>query len=293
MIPEKVLHSITSFLKEELDRFISVKGISSIRGGSINEAFKINTSGGCFFVKMNESQAFPNMFAKEVRGLNLLHDSKTLRIPKTLHYETCCQHTYLLLEYVESGNPTQESWRQFGEQLAQMHRDSNDYFGLDHDNYMGSLPQNNIPHEIWSEFFIEERLERQLKLAIDNASLDKRMIKSFEKLYSRLSTFFPPEPPALVHGDLWSGNFLFDQAGQVVLIDPAVYFGHREVDIAMSTLFGQFDDEFYHAYHGAYPMETGWKERLDIYNLYPLLIHVNLFGGGYAESVKRIIKRFI
>jgi len=163
---------------------------------------------------------------------------------------------------------------------------------LDHNNYIGSLHQSNQKHDKWVSFFIEERLNPQLKLAYDSGKINSSILEKFEVMFLVLEEIFPVEKPSLLHGDLWSGNLMTDNFGNPCLIDPAVYFGFREMDLAMTTLFGGFDSEFYESYQRINHLETGWQERFDICNLYPLLVHVNLFGEGYLSSVKNILKRF-
>jgi len=204
---------------------------------------------------------------------------------------------YLVLEYItplalgrESGSEI--FWHTFGAQLARMHKHSSKTFGLDHNNYIGSLPQSNNHHSAWSDFFILGRLEPQIKLALDAKRIGSEMVKLFNRLFQRIENIFPPEPPALLHGDLWSGNYMRGKAGEPVLIDPAVYFGHREMDLAMTKLFGGFENEFYQSYQEEFPMEKDWQQRADICNLYPLLVHVNLFGGSYASQISIILSRF-
>lgn len=293
MIPETVKSSIESYLRELHNKTDKITNIKAVGGGSINQTYKLETEGGNYFIKINDAARYPQMFEKEARGLELLKSAETLKVPSVVHYDSSGSDAYLLLEFIESGSSGGDFWERFGSDLAAMHRKSHDYFGLDHDNYMGSLYQYNAPHEKWVDFFVEERLEKQVRLAHDDGAINRNDIALFEKLYPKLDGYFPDEPPALVHGDLWSGNYMAAASGKAALIDPAAYYGHREVDIAMSTLFGRFSPEFYRSYNQAWPMESGWEERLDIYNLYPLLIHVNLFGGGYWGSVKSILKRFI
>lgn len=174
-----------------------------------------------------------------------------------------------------------------------MHRNSSGQFGLDHDNYIGSLPQRNRFSASWAEFFVRERLAVQLQLAIDGGRIERQIASKFSAVFQRLHEWVPAEPPALLHGDLWSGNLLTSFAGNPCLIDPAVYFGHREMDLAMMRLFGGFHVDCFHAYAETFPLTPGFEDRADLYNLYPLLVHVNLFGGGYAAQVASIINRFV
>jgi len=151
---------------------------------------------------------------------------------------------------------------------------------------------NNHKHNSWTDFFREERLEKQVRLARNNDIIDKRVVSAFDNFYAKLDNVFPKEPPALLHGDLWAGNFMVNEVGAPVVIDPAVYYGNREMDLGMTTLFGGFDRQFYISYNNYFPLENGWEKRLDYCNLYPLMVHVNLFGGSYVSSVLSILKKF-
>jgi protein-ribulosamine 3-kinase len=193
---------------------------------------------------------------------------------------------------LSGGSKPLDFWAQTGRGLAQLHQHSAGEFGLDHDNYIGSLNQYNQKETDWVEFFVNQRLQNQLRMCSDHGHADAGLLRMFDRLFPKLEQYFPHEPPALLHGDLWSGNYLCGNKGAAYLVDPAVYYGHREMDLAMSLLFGGFDREMYHAYHEVFPLENGWKERVDLCNLYPLLVHVNLFGGSYISQVRAILKRF-
>ena len=174
-----------------------------------------------------------------------------------------------------------------------MHRNSAEQFGLDHDNYMGSLVQSNRGHGTWTEFFIQERLVPQVAIAKNHGLINAILLDQFETLYTMLDQLCPQEKPALIHGDLWSGNYMIDRMQQPVLIDPAIAYSNREADLAMTTLFGGFQNSFYEAYNEAYPLQNDWQNRLDLWNLYPLLIHLNLFGLSYLSQIKQILKRYL
>lgn len=292
MLPEPIRKQLLTLLRSQYGPSTELKSMQHLSGGSINNALKIETSRGPFFIKWNYSQRFPGMFASEAKGLDILNQANGLPVPKVLHHREEKEYTFLILEYIESGQKQQHFWSEFGNQLASLHCNREDFFGLDHDNYIGSLPQSNFKHPNWVEFFVLERLEKQLKLAKNTNKIEGASLAAFDRLFNRLDGLIPVEPPALVHGDLWSGNFMVNRNGTACLIDPAVYYGHREMDLGMSKLFGGFDEPFYAAYNESYPMEYGWEERLDICNLYPLLVHVNLFGGSYWSSVKQIVNRF-
>ncbi|MDE0470602.1 MAG: fructosamine kinase family protein, partial [Ekhidna sp.] len=196
------------------------------------------------------------------------------------------------LEWINGGVISDQFWASLGGQLAIMHQTDAGKFGLDHDNYIGELPQSNAQHERWTDFFITERLEPQLKFAKDTHLVDKPILDGFQKLYNCLDRLVPKESPSFIHGDLWSGNFLCNANQKPVLIDPAVHYGHRETELAFTTMFGGFQQIFYDVYMEQYPLEKGFEERIHIHNLYPLLVHLNLFGSSYLNEIKRTLKKF-
>jgi len=279
-------------LTEYAGTVVMIDSFSSVGGGSINQTYKVSTNEGNFFVKKNSASQYPQMFEKEAQGLKILKEAKVIDIPKIIDTGESENHSFLILKFIRSGKKTNSFWDDFGMQLAGLHKHTENFFGLDHDNYIGSLHQHNNKHNTWSDFYREERLEKQVRLARNKGSIDKGTVSEFDRFYSKLDNIFPEEPPALLHGDLWGGNFMVNSNGEPVIIDPAVYYGHREMDLGMSQLFGGFDAQFYKSYNKSYPLENGWEERLDYCNLYPLMVHVNLFGGGYLQSVKAILKRF-
>lgn len=261
-------------------------------GGSINTALKIKTNKGSFFAKYNDHHKFKGMFELEAKGLQHLQSTRTLKIPQALTVFNYEDLDFLVLEHIESGSPHYEFWTDLGFGLAHLHKNSSEYFGLDYDNFVGSLPQVNTKADNWIDFFINQRLDPMLKRAIDTGKADVSLVEKFEGLYKSLPDIFPPEKSSLLHGDLWSGNIMSNEDGDPVIFDPAVYYGHREMDIAMSKLFGGFESEFYDAYNEVFPLESHWEQRIQICNLYPLLVHVNLFVGSYIQSIKNIVNRY-
>ena len=290
MIPQEIADSLVDFFSRTRNVSVNILKAPSLSGGCINHVHRLQTSIGDFCIKYNLRDRFPEMFTSEADGLALLNNAGEIHVP-----DVCCtgyagSFAYILLEYIDEGRKSSSFMNDFGRSLARLHKHTAGYFGHKLDNYMGSLPQSNKKHTTWNLFFVEERLKRQVSLA--NVYFSSSDVAAFERLYARLDELLPVEPPALLHGDLWGGNYMVAPDGKACLIDPAVYYGHREVDIAMTTLFGGFDESFYASYQEEYPLEIGWQERLDIFKLYPLLIHLNLFGSGYLGSILSIIRRF-
>lgn len=293
MLPYAIVPEIEKLLYAYTKKEALIDETLAVGGGSINAAYRLSYSGKSFFLKYNDASRFPQMFEKEALGLKLLHETQSLGVPDVVGHGDSTKTSFLLLEFIEGGQADKRFWENFGRSLAAMHRNSNSSFGLDHSNYIGSLKQFNTPEKSWPDFFVRQRLQPQLKMADQKALLSAKTRADVEKLVELLPSLFPEEPPALLHGDLWSGNFLCSQTGEAVLIDPAVYYGHREMDIGMSKLFGGFHPHFYEAYNEAWPLEKGWQQRVDLCNLYPLLVHVNLFGGGYVRQFEGCLRKYV
>jgi protein-ribulosamine 3-kinase len=279
-------------LSEKYGKKIFLDSIQPVGGGCINETGKVKTNQGNYFAKWNDAKRFPAMLEAEAKGLHLLKEAGEIKIPDVIAQHVAGNMQYLVLEWIESKGMKKDFWRDFGKSLSGLHRHSSEKFGLEYNNFIGSLPQSNGRHSAWTDFFILERLEPQLKLAQDSKNISNSVSRKFNQLFSRLDTIFPPEKPALLHGDLWSGNYIVGNTGEPVLIDPAVYYGHREMDIGMAKLFGGFDTGFYESYHEEFPLEKDWQKRTEISNLYPLLVHTNLFGGSYPRQVEDILQKF-
>lgn len=287
LVPQIIMSRVEEKLHCKVDNFRPAVG------GCINHGGQVITTKGDYFIKWNDLTQYPNMFMTEASGLNLLNSKRCINIPEVVYTDTADNFQFIVLEFVLSGHRKGDFWKLFGERLAALHHHSNPQFGLDHNNFIGSLPQHNTFSNSWVDFFIRERLEVQLQLAGPGNQVEGSLRKKFESLYLKLPNLFPEEKPSLLHGDLWSGNFLVNEIGEPCLIDPAVYYGHREAELAFTTLFGGFEQEFYEAYFSAHPVQPGFEDRIDLYNLYPLLVHANLFGGSYWASVKQILQRFI
>jgi fructosamine-3-kinase len=292
-LPGSLAERLGEHIARHAGAYSEVEQAVPVGGGSINDAYRLDTAAGRFFVKVNSADRFPSMFEAEADGLRRLRDAKALRVPSVIATGEDHDDAYLLLEWIEEGAKTLAFWESFGRGLARLHAHTRERFGLDRDNYIGSLKQVNTPEPDWPGFFVHHRLEPQLKLARDRKRMEAGASFRFERLFAKLDRLFPKEAPALLHGDLWNGNFLCDTEGRPVLIDPAAYYGHREMDLAMTRLFGGLDPAAYDAYQAEWPLEAGWEERVDLCNLYPLLVHVNLFGGGYAAQVEAVLRRFV
>ena len=292
MLPHVVHAKVSQILLNHTGS--TVQQLQPVGGGSINQCFKITTTGGAsFFCKVNKAAALPGLFEKEKAGLEQLANLSTIKVPAVIDCTTEGDYQLLLLEWVESGAKTKGFWQTFGTQLAALHQCSHRQFGWMQDNYMGSVPQCNKWEENWTEFFIRQRLQPLLHLCQQKGLLSPAHQKGFENIFKKLPHIFSGDAqPSLLHGDLWSGNFLCNQQEQPVLIDPAVYYGHRSMDLAMTTLFGGFDPAFYQAYQYHFPLPTHYAEQVQVCNLYPLLIHLYLFGGGYLAPIQQTLHDF-
>jgi len=272
-----------------------VKGAAAA-GGDINQAFVAQLADGRKVFVKTQARALPGLFPCEARGLEWLAAARALRVPEVLHASDADAQgpACLVLELIESARPSSRHDEQLGEGLAALHRAGADGFGLDHDNYLATLPQHNRQRARWSELYAEQRIAPQVERAAASGELSTAVRRRLERLIARLPELVgPDEPPARLHGDLWGGNAIRDEQGAPVLIDPAVYGGHREVDLAMMRLFGGFSERVFAAYQAAHPLAPGHAERVPLYQLYPLLVHVNLFGGSYVSGVERCIAHWV
>lgn len=280
---------VKKILEDKL--LFSIDSIIPLSGGDINEVFKINVhKGEQYVVKFNSKTKFPDMFRKEVNGLDLLGNRVTT--PKVRACFEKGQHQVLVLEYFEETQKNQVFWVDFADSLIQLHQQSHQFFGLKESNFIGSLHQDNTQCERWSEFFINRRLNPMIKMAFDKGLLVQKHLSMFARFFSVYEELVPSEPPALLHGDLWSGNVLCAMGGKAVFIDPAVYYGHREMDLAMTRMFGGFSTSYFDRYKECFPIEKGIEQRIPIHNLYPNLVHLNLFGASYLGNILQVIQPF-
>lgn len=260
-----------------------VRDRRSLSGGDINEAYAVTLADGRpFFVKTNRRPP-AGMFLAEARGLAWLAEAGALRVPAV----AAAGEGFLALELLRPGPRAPSFDEDLGRGLAALHAAGAPGFGLDHDNFIGRLPQSNRSAPDWSTFYRRQRLEPQVQRASAAGLLPTSLLGRLDRLFDRLDQLVGPlEPPARLHGDLWGGNLMVDDRGAPCLIDPAVYGGHREMDLAMMQLFGGFRPRVFDAYAEASPLGDGHEERVALYQLYPLLVHVNLFGGSYVGAVE-------
>lgn len=292
-------HSLQEALSSLFGNGIRIQRIRSISGGDINDAFGLTLSdGNSIFMKSN---AMGNLayFTAEMQGLSAIAQTGTIQTPQILACGTDEERncSFLLLEQIHAGRRVGDYWETLGHQLAELHKSSTEDFVLDgkygflEDNYIGAGRQINTAKDSWISFFRDCRLEPQFRRA--SAYFSPEDIQKINHLLDHIGDILiEPELPSLLHGDLWSGNVMVGGDGKAWLIDPAVYVGHAEADLAMTELFGGFASGMYAAYQGISPLQPGYEDRRELYNLYHLLNHLNLFGGSYLLSVMRIVNRY-
>ena len=281
---------------------VYVAGRHSVYGGDINRSYRLSLSdGSALFMKCNTVKNLP-FFTAEAQGLAALCGTGAIGVPKALAVGTDQAQgvSFLLMEYLEPAPRVSKYWEVFGHELAALHRtdcsgvvsaDSSLPFGFETDNYIGASPQKNTPAAGWLTFFRDCRLLPQFKMA--ERYFDPGTRRQYERLLDRLDSYLAePEFPSLIHGDLWSGNAVCGPDGKAWILDPAAYVGHFEAELAMTELFGGFPSAFYQAYREVNPIDSGYRDRRDLYNLYHLLNHLNLFGGSYLSSVRQILSRY-
>jgi fructosamine-3-kinase len=265
-------------------------GSRSLSGGCINQAIKLTLRDQAYFVKLNRADSL-DMFETEAAGLEALATAGAIRTPGVVCSGQWEDHAYLVLEYIplqKTGDPALA-----GRQLAALHRATGRHYGWKQDNYIGATPQPNTPDDSWVEFWHGQRLGFQLALA-ERRGYGGALQVAGARLLGRLPALLDHNPSvSLLHGDLWSGNLGYDRNGAPVIYDPAVYYGDRECDLAMSELFGGFSEHFYRAYDEAWPLDAGYATRKTLYNLYHILNHLNLFGGGYGRQALAMIDRLL
>jgi fructosamine-3-kinase len=284
---------VADSLSRALERSVRVERAQALGGGSINQGLRLDTDAGPFFLKLNAASRV-QMFEAEAEGLMELASAGAVRVPRPVAWGADATRAWLVLEYLPLGSATDATQRELGRRLAALHRCTATDFGWTRDNTIGSTPQHNARGNDWLRFWRERRLRVQFELAARNGYTG-RLQETGARLLDRLGVFFRSYSPvpSLLHGDLWSGNAGVTEDGEPVIFDPAVYYGDRETDLAMTELFGGFSAAFYAGYAQAFPLDAGYAGRRDLYNLYHVLNHLNLFGGGYLGQAQRMIDRLL
>lgn len=299
---------ISQHIGKTIQEQLTILGQKSVAGGCINQNYTLQTNLGNYFVKLNQAE-LGEMFVAEAKGLLQMQATNTIKVPRPICYGTVNDRAYLVLEWLALSKNTRQDWSLMGAKLALMHgfpvanlqldqkldqrldQKLNKGFGWVMNNTIGSTPQLNPWTTNWAKFFAEERIGHQLQLAQRRGGQFPEISQVVEAVYQALINHQPQ--PSLVHGDLWGGNAGITNDGEPVIFDPASYVGDREVDLAMTKLFGGFPKEFYQGYHQTFPLPPGYEQRETIYNLYHILNHFNLFGGGYASQANQMIREIL
>ena len=286
---QKLFSHLSAAIHDAIHRPFEVCGAIAVGGGSINEAFRLEgTNGECYFVKLNDARHH-SMFAAEAAGLDAITATNTLRVPQPIAHGIAGEQSFLVLEYLELSS--RGDARRLGQQLAVLHRFKAKTFGFVQDNFIGTTQQPNVWKDSWIDFWREQRLGFQLRLAAKNG-YGGQLQNLGDQLLDALPVFFEgyTPQPSLLHGDLWSGNHAYTADGAPTIFDPAAYYGDRECDIAMTELFGGYPANFYNAYRAEWPLHEGYEKRRDLYNLYHVFNHANLFGGGYVMQAEQLMR---
>ncbi len=285
----KLLRKIVDQLAQHLRTEVSLLSQQALFDGDINQSFLLKTTTDSFFVKLNKASRL-SMFEAEAAALQTLSNANTLRVPTPILAGSVDHHAFLIMEYIEMGSNSAKSEEALGHSLASMHQNSTTQFGWTRDNTIGTTPQLNQQQDNWAIFWREQRITPQLQWAAERgapSSLKQKGAQLLANMEILLNNHNPS--PALLHGDLWGGNWSTAQSGEPVLYDPALYYGDRESDLAMTELFGGFSSRFYDAYNESWALDAGYQQRKTLYNLYHIFNHFNLFGGGYGRQAERMI----
>ena len=280
---------IAQHISQSTGTEFSVDNHRSVSGGCINQGYRLTGNDCAYFVKINQASQV-EMFAAEALGLKQIINTETIRVPEPICWGVAERSSFIVMEWLEFSRPDTQAWEKMGRNLAAMHRAGGaSQFGWEQNNTIGSTPQQNDWTDNWAEFFAQHRIGYQLKLAQRRGGdFPRQAIAAVQEILANRQ----PQP-SLVHGDLWSGNAAVTTSGEPVILDPATYWGDREVDLAMTELFGGFPAAFYRGYSQVWQLEEGYQQRKTIYNLYHILNHFNLFGGGYGSQANRMIAQIM
>jgi protein-ribulosamine 3-kinase len=290
--PSPFIQDIQSAIRDATGNAFEAANATPLGGGDISSAFRLQGRDGTrYFVKLNDARRLP-MFIAEAKGLEAIAQTQSIRVPHPVAHGIASRQSYLVLEHLELGS--RGNVRLLGEQLAALHQFTTKQHGFAHDNFIGTTPQPNTWSDDWIAFLRERRLGFQLQLAAQNG-YGGRLQDLGARLLGKLPAFFAgyAPQPSLLHGDLWGGNHAYLANGTPAIFDPAAYYGDREADLAMTELFGGYPADFYVAYRAAWPLDAGYAVRRELYNLYHILNHANLFGGGYARQAEGMMQRLL
>ncbi len=298
------INAIIYYVAKKLRIDLKQSSFENLTGGCIHYTYKITLNDNNYVIKINEYDKFP-YFQAEAEGLKTIDETNCIRVPKVVETDAVNMayddgsgnevrqyFSFLLMEYIEQGSVQPKTWKILAEQLACLHRNTHSHFGFNSHNFIGQLEQLNTPMEKWADFFREQRILPLAQRAYDKGLLSEKLIKKINNFTSKFEEIFPEEQPTLIHGDLWRGNLLVDVNSLPVLIDPAIYYGHREAEIAFTTMFGRFDQKFYDTYNEVFPLQPGFEERKDYYNVYHYLTHLLMFGKSYLSPLNIILRKF-
>ena len=278
---------------EEVNPSLKLKEYEELRGGSVNTAVKVKANSEVFVIKYNHKEFHEN-FQSEVNNLELIENSKTINTPKIYKHGTTQNHSFLALEYIKEAPVSVHSIRYLAEKMAAFHSVISDQCGLEYNNFIGPFEQNNETEQHWFRFFLEKRIKPMVRKSMQNDLLDNSMYKDFEsfQFYKQVETLLTSDGNVLLHGDFWNGNVIYTER-EAYLIDPSCYYGSREVDMAFSNLFGGFHPMFYDIYESLLPYQKEYEKRFNVYNIYPLLVHLNLFGDKYLKDIEIALKKIV
>lgn len=283
---------IAQILSKHTGESTQIDDFQFFYGGNFNLAVRLRVKNTEYFIKWTQGD-HQGLFEAEAKNLQMIHTTGAIQVPQVLGVGQLDEKEYLMMECIESADKHANYWHDFGEKLAHLHKNTSSLgHGLDYTNFIGAASQENSWKKDGVDFFIENRLNKQVDRALYDRKITPELAENFQRLYEKLPDLLPHEAPALIHGDLWSGNAMVNEQGLVTLVDPCCYFGFREAELAFTTMFGGFDTKFYEAYHATFPIEKGFHERIPLYNLYPLMVHVNLFGEGYLPAVNKILASY-
>jgi len=282
---------IAAHIEKVTQKPFAVSDRRSVGGGCINQGYRVSNGDRSYFVKLNRATQV-EMFIAEASGLEQMAETCAIRVPKPICWGTAGDTSYLVLEWIDLGRGSSAAWCEMGRQLAAMHQSTSSLgFGWERNNTIGATPQINDWKNDWTEFWVENRIGFQLRMARRRGGQFPQGDRLLDQIPRLLAGYSPA--PSIVHGDLWSGNAAITAEGEPVIFDPATYYGDREVDLAMTELFGGFGSEFYRGYNEVYPIDAGYSLRKTLYNLYHILNHFNLFGGGYDSQANCMIDQLL